>query len=108
MITLRPARRDHRFMNAAMINIQIAGMVSINSIGRTLADVLFHNFHDFEQRLGIEAIIRKPMHRQVLHSEDVGRRSSCSLTLFDSVSSRMRIAARFAVCEDDSPDLIPR
>ena len=56
-----------------MVDIEIAGVVCVNSVRRDVANVPLHQFDQVEERHRIEAVIRQPVRCVVLDAQDFRR-----------------------------------
>jgi hypothetical protein len=65
---LRATRGQRCLMRATMIYVQITRMMRIHCIRRDLANVLLYHLDNVQQRPGVETIVGKPMHGEMLHA----------------------------------------
>jgi hypothetical protein len=93
-------------MRATMIYVQITRMMRVNRLRRDFANVLLYHLDNVQQRLGVETVIGKPMHGEVLHAQYVGSCLGRGLALDDGFVSAPAFAAGFTICENDDPDLV--
>jgi hypothetical protein len=106
VVQLRATCGQGCLVRTTMIYVQITCMMRIHCIRRDLADVLLYHLDNVQQRPGVETVIGKPMHGEVLHAQYVGSCLGGGLALDDGFVSARTLAAGLTIRENDDPDLV--